>query len=238
MLLFTAKQIQETEPYSNETTATMCSRDFLKTMDNYQGDLTDILRPIGGCSPPAETPMAAAAAVPEWQFPASAITFSASPIDDFGDPFVHLGDPMIHAPPPPPPFFHSPDDMIKATAAGEALGFAASRKILDEEMKRPPSIFSRMLQISPTAKLPLAPCESPAASPTGMKGGGAPMLGANDHSLISPMSSKLGNNCLMESSLQISSPRNTGIRRRWAFLTIATIFFNFFFFLEIILIQN
>lgn len=190
----------------------MCSRDFLKTMmDNYQGDLTDILRPIGGCSPPAETP----AAAPEWQFPASAITFSACPIDDFGDPFVHLGDPMIHAPPPPPPpppFFHSPDDMIKASAAGEAVGFAARGKILDEEMKRPPSIFSRMLQISPTEK-----CESPAAAAAG-----SPMLGASDHSLISPMSSK-GNNCLMESSLQISSPRNTGIRRRWVILTITTI---------------
>lgn len=190
----------------------MCSRDFLKGMENYQGDLTDILRATGGGSPPAQTPIATAPAPPEWQFPASAITFSVcAPDDDFGDPFVHLGDPMIHAPPPPPlplpGFFHG-SDVIKAGIA-------------DDEMKRPPNIFSRMLQISPTAKLPLplpmplATCDSPAASPTGLKGG-APMLLPNDHTLISPMSSK--GNCLMESSLQISSPRNTGIRRRWAFL--------------------
>lgn len=94
-------------------------------------------------------------------------------------------------------------------------------------MKRPPNIFSRMLQISPTAKLPLSPCDSPvvvaaaaaaaaaAASPTGLKGGGAPILVPNDRTLISPSSSK---GSLVESSLQISSsPRNAGIRRRWAF---------------------
>ncbi|XP_042022512.1 probable WRKY transcription factor 14 [Salvia splendens] len=185
----------------------MCSRDLLKWMENYnQGDLTDIIRATGGANPPAETP----AAAPEWQFPTNPIAFSAA---DFGDPFAQLGDPLIHAPPPPPPlpgFF----DMIKPSdAAGMRFGGNSNlgQKIsLDKEMKRPPNIFSRMLQISPTAKLPipLSPCDSsPAAA-------GAPMLVANDHhALISPSYSSRGN-CLIESSLQISSPRNAGIRRR------------------------
>ena len=179
----------------------MCSRDLLKRMENYnnQGDLTDIIRATGGANPPAEAP------APEWQFPANPIAFSAA---DFGDPFAQLGAPLIHAPPLPPPlpgFF----DVIKPS---DGVRFGGNcnlgQKIsLDEEMKRPPNIFSRMLQISPTAKLPvpLSPCD---ASP-------APILAANDHhSLISPSNSSRGN-CLIESSLQISSPRNAGIRRRW-----------------------
>ncbi|KAH6758873.1 hypothetical protein C2S51_019108 [Perilla frutescens var. frutescens] len=180
---------------------------FLKRMDNYQGDLTDIIR-AGGSNPPAEAPAAAAAALPEWQFSSNAnINYSATcPVDDFGDPFAHLRDPLLHeidTPTPPLPgiFFHS-SDVIKASVDGTGGGFVGHHKILDDEVKRPPNIFSRMLQISPTAKLPLSPCDSPAA---------APLLVANDHTLISPSNSK---GCLVESSLQISSPRNTGIRRR------------------------
>nr|AKA27906.1 WRKY protein [Salvia miltiorrhiza] len=173
-------------------------------MENYQGDLTDIIRATGG----AETP----AAAPDWHFPANPITFSTNPADDFGDPFAHLRDPLIHidAPPPLPGFFHG-SDVIKPSSVDDSnLG----HKIIDDEMKRPPNIFSRMLQISPTPKPPLQlplPCDSPVVvAPTGLKGV-APMLVPNDHTLISPSNSR---GCLMESSLQISSPRNTGIRRR------------------------
>ncbi|KAL1538401.1 WRKY Transcription Factor [Salvia divinorum] len=171
----------------------MCSRYMLKRMENYnQGDLADIIRATGGANPPAETP------TPEWQFPDNPMAFSA---EDFGDPFAHLGDPLIHAPPPPPllsEFYH---------AGNSNLGQKIS---LDDEMKRPPNIFSRMLQISPTAKLPIplsSPCDSSPAA-------GAPMLVASDHhALISPSNGSRGR-CLIESSLQISSPRNAGIRRR------------------------
>ncbi|KAG6398128.1 hypothetical protein SASPL_139580 [Salvia splendens] len=184
----------------------MCSRDLLKRMENYnQGDLTDIIRATSGANPPAETPAL------EWQFPTKPIAFSAA---DFGDPFVQLGDPLIHAPPPPQPlpgFF----DMIKPSIDAAGMRFGGNSNLgqkisLDEEMKRPPNIFSRMLQISPTAKLPipLSPCDSSPAAAS------APMLVANDHhGLISPSNSSRGN-CLIESSLQISSPRNAGIRRR------------------------
>ncbi|KAL1567514.1 putative WRKY transcription factor 14 [Salvia divinorum] len=64
-----------------------------------------------------------------------------------------------------------------------------------EEIKRPSNIFSRMLEISPNTK----PCESQASPPQrGVKN--PPILVSNSGGLIS--------------GLQISSPRNTGIKRR------------------------
>lgn len=174
----------------------MCSQ---RTMENYQGDLTDILR-ASGTQTAAEA--AATAALQDWQFPSNhPFIYPADPGDDFGDPFSHhLRDPLLHGTidNAPTGFFHSSDISIKSIGA--------------DEMKRPNNMFSRMLQIAPNAKLPLPPspslCDSPAAVLT------------NDHALISPSSAK---GCLMESSaaaaaLQISSPRNTGIRRRWVFL--------------------
>ncbi|XP_047956642.1 probable WRKY transcription factor 35 [Salvia hispanica] len=132
-------------------------------MENYnQGDLIDIIRATAAASnPAAETPTAAAAA--EWQFPSNPIAFST---DEFGDPFAHLRDPLIDeiAASPPQP------GLIGNGNLGQMIN-------LDDEMNRPPNLFSRMLQISPE-KLP------------------------------QPL------NCLIESNLQISSPRNTGIRRR------------------------
>ncbi|XP_042029305.1 probable WRKY transcription factor 14 isoform X2 [Salvia splendens] len=143
-------------------------------MENYdQGDLTDIIRAtaaVTDSNPPAQTPAAA-----EWQFPSNPIAFSA---DEFGDPLAHLRDPLIHAIAASPPPLHP------GLIGNGNLGLKID---LGDEMNRPPNLFSRMLQISPE-KLPLPPCESPAAAP-------AP-------------------NRLIESNLQISSPRNTGIRRR------------------------
>ncbi|KAL1537611.1 WRKY transcription factor [Salvia divinorum] len=87
------------------------------------------------------------------------------------------------------PFAHLRDPLIHGIAAAPPLGLFGNSNLgqkinLNGEMKRPANIFSTMLQIS-QEKLPQPPRESLAAP-----------------------------NCLIESSLQISSPRNTGIRRR------------------------
>ncbi|KAI3455886.1 hypothetical protein Pfo_012549 [Paulownia fortunei] len=201
----------------------MCSH-FLKRMENYQGDLTDIIRASGSNTAAEE---AAAASLPGWQFPSNPINYSTDPADDFGDPFTHLRDPLLHdIDTPVSGFFHN-SGIIKSSVeeTGNTGGFATAggnnnssmslgHKILEDEMKRP-NFFSRMLQISPIAKVPVSPSDAPAvaaaaASPRGLNG--PPMLVSNDHSLVSPNSSKV---CLVESpGLQISSPRNTGIRRR------------------------
>ncbi|KAL8508268.1 hypothetical protein ACS0TY_018741 [Phlomoides rotata] len=172
----------------------MCSRFLKRSMDNYQGDLTDILRAT------AANPPAAAAPPPDWQFPPNPVqNFTACPVDDFGDPFTHLGDPLLHdINTPVSPFFHT-TDIVKDDTAGFVTAGSVNFSLDDDEQMKRPNFFSRMLQISPTAKLPLPP--SPAAA-----------TASNDRSFI------LGNNsksCLVESpGLQISSPRNTGIRRR------------------------
>uniref|UniRef100_A0A5B7B2G2 Putative WRKY transcription factor 14 n=1 Tax=Davidia involucrata TaxID=16924 RepID=A0A5B7B2G2_DAVIN len=203
----------------------MCSY-FLQRMENYQGDLTDIVRASGGAIGGGGT--SGGVPVPvvvgdSWQFPMNYPCGFEDPTDDFGDPFSNMRDPLLHelGMPASLGFFNSSNnstDMIKVsvdddTAGGFSGGGGGSvfapKIILDEEMKRPCNIFSRMLQISPaaavaSAKLPVSP---PCDSPRGIKNHA---LVAND--MISPNTSKA---CLVENSeVQISSPRNTGIKRR------------------------
>ncbi|KAA8544835.1 hypothetical protein F0562_019619 [Nyssa sinensis] len=195
----------------------MCSY-FPQRMENYQGDLTDIVRASGGAigGTSGEVPV-----VGDWQFPSDPMNYPSGieeKIDDFGDPFSNMRDPLLHELDMPAlGFFNSSNnstDMIKVSvddAGGFSTGASvfSQKNILDEEMKRPCNIFSRVLQISPaTAKLPVSPCDSPlvAVLPR-IKN---PALVATD--MISPNSSK---GCLVENTeAQISSPRNTGIKRR------------------------
>ncbi|GFP84199.1 probable WRKY transcription factor 14 [Phtheirospermum japonicum] len=137
-------------------------------MENYQGDLADIVR--AGATADAAVP------VPDWQFIPSDDPIKYYP-EDFGDPFTYIGDPLLQNMDPPVPGFSYNNINI------------AQRVADNLEMERPSNIFSRMLQISPTqAKLPAVP---PSDAPSSSKG------------------------CLVESTgLQISSPRNTGIKRR------------------------
>ncbi|XP_019168778.1 PREDICTED: probable WRKY transcription factor 14 isoform X2 [Ipomoea nil] len=197
----------------------MCSQFQLHGMENYQGDLADIVRGSGLAGNTAQE--ASPPAVPDtWQYPGSSgdnmaaamnCYSSSSDHHDFGDPFCHLRDPLMFQelamPPPPPPsaaFFTCSDndlDLVDTAAAAPETGTSSSvfpppKLVLDEEMKRPPAcnIFSRMLQISPNSNL-----NPPAA------GGGL----ACSENIISASSS--GN----AAGLQISSPRNTGsIKRR------------------------
>ncbi|KAL6502160.1 WRKY Transcription Factor [Orobanche hederae] len=197
-------------------------------MDNnydHQGDLTDIIRATaGGSTAPAATPP------PVWEFPNDIpVDYSTEPgRDDFGDPFTHFRDPLIH---PGSVFLHNRPSFEEsgspllgfasaaapaATAAcGDIINTTGQKIInLDDEMKGP-NVFSRMLQISPVhAKFPGTPSDTTAAAaaapPTGSKG--PTIFMSDDRSvMISPNSSRLVES---PSGLQISSPPNTGIRRR------------------------
>ncbi|XP_075489068.1 putative WRKY transcription factor 14 [Primulina tabacum] len=188
----------------------MCSY-FLKRMENYQGDLTDIIRTNGCGIAGGNTTSAEVAALQEyWQFPNNPMNYSSDPSEYFGDPFADIRDPFLQVMNTPVSgFFHGSKIHDTGNDEGFTINGGESDKILGDEMKRPSNMFSRMLQICPDAKLPVLPCgSSPAAasSPRILK---AP----NDQSLVSPNNSKV---CLLESpaALQISSPRNTGIKRR------------------------
>lgn len=219
----------------------MCSKFQLQktTMENnYQGDLADIFLGSSGpnisgannittTSGESSSTTAAAAVTDRWlgQFPSHPINYSAAGIEepsvqDFGDPFCNLRDPLLHdldMMPAGSNLFISNKDNINNNNDNISL---FGPKILEEtEMKSRPTgnIFSRMLQISPTTKLAaMSPCNSPMTAAVALQPpstviatGGA--LVAND-AIMFPNSSKT---CLVENSgLQISSPRNTGIKRR------------------------
>ncbi|XP_057806790.1 probable WRKY transcription factor 14 [Salvia miltiorrhiza] len=168
----------------------MCSH-LLKMMENYQGDLADIVRAttsaaaIDGGSTPSQQ-----SAAPDWQFSRNSINY---PPEYFGDPFSYIRDPLTPNMDTPPPV----SELLYNSSIVNGTGV-----INPDEMKRPSNIFSRMLQISPNAKL--QPCDPQAAAPPqrGLKN--PPILVSNNGGLISPTTS----------ALQISSPRNTGIKRR------------------------
>lgn len=201
----------------------MCSLYSLLRMENYQGDLTDILRASATGAHGESVPLiSSSASASDWQFiPSSSsdpINFPSSMEDNFGDPFSHVRDPLLHelGIPAGPGFFSSPSssEMITSSgvvvadeSGGRSFGASASgmlgQSIVDDDTKRPAAsvaasnIFSRMLQISPSAKLPAAQCDSPAAAARGI----------NVNSSSKP--------CLVDNTaVQISSPRNPGIKRR------------------------
>lgn len=196
-------------------------------MENYQGDLADIVRAsggpnnIGGDGFSGELPLP----LPDWRFPADPMNYmEGQTVDDFGDPFSScLRDPLLHELDiPTSSFFNNSTEMMKTSTGvedtsrtttsfgGGGRGGGGGGIILEREMKRPPNIFTRMLQISPNAKMPaVSPCDSPVGLIN--KSSSSPLVNPN-HDLISANTSK---SCLVESTgVQISSPRNTGIKRR------------------------
>ncbi|KAF2310724.1 hypothetical protein GH714_016609 [Hevea brasiliensis] len=170
-------------------------------MDNYQGDLTDIVRASAGALGQSDAP------VSNWEFPSKPLNLSFSSsaaMEDnrdnvFGDPFCNMRDPLLHElnVAATSGYFSSPnstDHMLSSSLDGTSNDFSGAiasnilaHKVFDEEMdKSPCNIFSR-IQISqnnPT-KLPVSPCNSPVIA----------AAAAALHREISP-------------------PRNLGIKRR------------------------
>ncbi|KAK6932042.1 WRKY domain [Dillenia turbinata] len=190
-------------------------------MENYQGDLADIVRASGGViTSNSDDP------INEWQFPSSDPTNYES-TDDFGDPFSNMRDPLLHDLDMSSStgfFNNSTDHLMKSTGRHEdyitsstscsssnhTSSILALQKIDDHEMKRPCNIFSRMLQISTTSannndlSLPISPpCEPPVMTASSSSSSPSGLVGA-DHML----------NKVESGGVQISSPRNPGIKRR------------------------
>nr|URH10304.1 WRKY34 [Phoebe bournei] len=187
----------------------MCSL-FWQGMENNQGDLADIVRAGGGGGGGSMSNPTI-----DWQFPSEPTNLPLGieePFDDFGDPFLDMPDPLLHELDLAGSVFFNGSNSTATTglvkmnigeddSGGVGCGNFVAQNIVGDEMKRPCNIFSRMLQISPTsAKMTISPrSNSPlvAASQRGIK----PPLDTND--LIKP-----------NSTVQISTPRNPGIKRR------------------------
>ncbi|KAF8390951.1 hypothetical protein HHK36_023251 [Tetracentron sinense] len=195
----------------------MCSF-FWQRMENDQGDLADIVRASGGGGNSGGSDNNP---ISDWQFPLEHAIFPSGihePIDDFGDPFSNIRDPLLHELDlAGSGFFSSSNstDLIKMNFEDNSGGNGSllAQKIMDEEMKRPCNIFSRMLQISPNEKLLVSQhntsvaVASALASPRGIK---TSALVSND--MVKANSSS---GCLVANGgVQISSPRNPGIKRR------------------------
>ncbi|KAF5729279.1 WRKY transcription factor 35 family protein [Tripterygium wilfordii] len=186
-------------------------------MENYQGDLTDILRASGGIGGKSVSETAAAVpSVSNWEFSPSEYSIMdqtvASTTTPFGDPFSNMQDPLLlhhlnNNIPGSCFFISSPNSSLDNTSTSNTVVVADHhhQKGFDHEemMKSPCNIFSR-IQISqttsPPAKLPVSPSD---LSPVVVSNG---MINAN-----------ISKDCLIENTVtpvQISSPRNLGIKRR------------------------
>ncbi|XP_077244559.1 putative WRKY transcription factor 14 [Tasmannia lanceolata] len=179
----------------------MCSL-YWQRMENNQGDLADIVRTSGGGST-TNNPII------DWQIPAEPMNFPWGIEEtnvDFGDPFSTLRDPLLHELDLTGSVFFNranSSSRVKMNVVEEDNFLA--KKILDEEIKRPCNIFSRMLHISPTAKTSISPMVA-VASPRGINSS----LDTNDMIKANGLV-----NCPADGAgLQISSPRNPSIKRR------------------------
>ncbi|KAI4299825.1 hypothetical protein L6164_033250 [Bauhinia variegata] len=229
----------------------MCSSIFGPIMDNYQGDLTDIIRASGGAyggnSSSSSCGTVTASSISDdhnnnnthntlsdhWHYFSSnsdpMMSFSSAMEEqrvNFGDPFSNMRDPFLHHLDMIPASAYlnsaggnSAETITFAGGTEEAAAFAgantnttvSTHKVLEDDMGRlGNSIFSGMIQISPNVKLPVSP-------------GGSPAMAVNSPRVVKPspvvpsnmINANCSKNCLVDNTgVQISSPRNPGLKRR------------------------
>ncbi|KAF5207671.1 Wrky transcription factor [Thalictrum thalictroides] len=211
-------------------------------MEKDQGDLADIVRASGGVvtTGSAGTPGGSSTSYSnkdkvDWHISTELGNFPSTikePIDNFGDPFSNMHDPLLlhelDIPIPSPSFFdRSNSSGLVKMDIEENISTSShhlSRTIFDESMRRPANnIFSRMLQISPNSNMSssssttiTSPCDMMSTVMT------SPRVATSKTSCSSSIETALKSNnspntgCSIESvgMMQISSPRNPGIKRR------------------------
>lgn len=206
-------------------------------MENYQGDLSDIIRASGASYGSCSTGTSSSEAANPFsrnyhlQFSSDPMIFSSvleGFNSNFGDPFSNMRDPFLHELDLPlSAYFNSTSSSAEIKSSGaleEATCFGGgvvagsssssnscvlAQKILDEDDMRRPcnSILSNMIQISPNDKLPISPVVDSLSRP--FKPSGA----VSGHNMIDAKTSS--DYCLVDNTkVQISSPRNPGLKRR------------------------
>ncbi|KAK9155286.1 hypothetical protein Sjap_002766 [Stephania japonica] len=178
-----------------------------KTMDKVQGDLADIVRSgAGGALSTADDDRNN-----YWQIPMEPENFLSAvipaPLENFGDPFSAMQDPLIHELDlATPGYFDSSNSCLKTSLEDDhssmSTGSLLAQTILEEEMRRPCNIFSRMLQISPNSKMPISPREISTTSSS-----------LRPLKVITPHVDDMNSSFDSAAAVQIS-PRNPSIKRR------------------------
>ncbi|KAE8658717.1 WRKY transcription factor 22 [Hibiscus syriacus] len=208
-------------------------------MENYrgEGDLNDIVRASGG-DPLSCTTGQGSDTFPtsSWQqFPSESdpLNFQSSAteghvLNAFGDPFSSIRDPLLHE--LSSTYFKSPNSayhhnrkintscspIVEDTSSfpGSAT-IVGQSKMFEEDTRSPCNIFPR-IQISPISlsKLPVSPCDSPIMAATGVSPRGIKVPAVLPSDMISAKTTS--KSCLIDNTgpVQISSPRNLGIKRR------------------------
>ncbi|GMI93224.1 WRKY DNA-BINDING PROTEIN 14, WRKY DNA-binding protein 14 [Hibiscus trionum] len=195
----------------------MSSTVFGLKMENYQGDLNDIVRASAAQSDTVPWQQQFTSESDPLSFPTS----STAAVDDhrvnaFGDPFSAMRDPLLlhELNGSSPSYFSSPNSTNMEMEDSSSF-FAGGL----DDMTSPCNIFSR-IQIShgchsssPRLLPPPPPCDPPVMAPAG--GHKAPAVLPSDMLNVNTSKSCLIDNTTTASvPVQISSPRNLGIKRR------------------------
>ncbi|KAJ4903622.1 putative WRKY transcription factor 35 [Raphanus sativus] len=183
-------------------------------MDNFQGDLTDVVRGIGSrhmtSSPgPPEGPSPSSLSPPlTSDFHVDFPSFANSEMNPFGDPFVSMTDPLLNLP-------------ANFSGAGDSKSnnsFAVFPNVtVDDHIKSQCSVFPRIRISQRNIIQDASKCNSPAMATSSV-------AAASPWGMISVDSTNSPRNCLLvdnhnitssSSQIQISSsPQNFGIKRR------------------------
>ncbi|CAE5958919.1 unnamed protein product [Arabidopsis arenosa] len=186
----------------------MCSVSELLDMENFQGDLTDVVRGIGGHVLSPETPPPNIWPLPLPHPPPSPPDLHINP---FGDPFVSMNDPLLQE-------LHSVTNSGYFPAAGDNnnnnnnSSFLVPKVFEEDHIKSQCSIFPRIRISQSNIIHDSSPCNSPAMS--------AHVVAAASPRGIINVDTNSPRNCLLvdgntfSSQIQISSPRNLGLKRR------------------------
>ncbi|KAG7598779.1 WRKY domain [Arabidopsis suecica] len=186
----------------------MCSVSELLDMENFQGDLTDVVRGIGGHVLSPETPPPNIWPLPLPHPPPSPSDLHINP---FGDPFVSMNDPLLQG-------IHSVTNSGYFPAAGDNnnnSSFLVPKVFEEDHIKSQCSIFPRIRISHSNIIHDSSPCNSPAMSAHVV----AAAVAASPRGIIN-VDTNSPRNCLLvdgntfSSQIQISSPRNLGLKRR------------------------
>ncbi|CAF1968097.1 hypothetical protein HID58_075153 [Brassica napus] len=176
-------------------------------MDNFQGDLTDVVRGIGGHMLSPEI-----SSSPNI-LPLPQPSPSDLHMNPFGDPFVSMTDPLLQE-------LNAVTNSSHFSTAGYNAnnnnGFLVPKVVLeDDQIKSQCSIFPRIRISHSNIIHESSPCNSPAMSAHVVAAAAAAsprgIINANTNS---PRNCLLVDGNTFSSQIQISSPRNIGLKRR------------------------
>lgn len=191
----------------------MCNVSELLDMENFQGDLTDVVRGIGGHVLSPVTPPQNIWPLPMPPHPPPSP--SDLHVNPFGDPFVSMNDPLLHElnAVTNSSYFSAPRDNNNNSNNN---GFLVPKVFEEDHIKSQCSIFPRIRISHSNIIHDSSPCNSPAMSAHVVAAAAA----ASPRGIInvdtnSPRNCRLVDCNTFSSQMQISSsPRNLGLIKR------------------------